>query len=212
MAHYIIDEIQSNPNARVLIVFPDKSVVSSFIKAEFAVGNTSEYEDPSTNSKSALVDKLSNAGMKLTGVGSEGGQVSWKQPSTTALNWTGSTNPELNLSLVFISTKSSDNVLNIAKKLHTLTYPSLGSSGLVYRAPLQYTPSTKIGRQPTAKGTVAIQIGKWFYAVGLVCLSFTPTYSKETIANGTPLYMECELTFRPFRQWTYEDIDKCYKR
>lgn len=217
-----LDLLYNNPNARVLIRLGDEvGTIVGFATQEFTVGATADYN---TSMMSGALDKVNNiistgtatlnSFMGLFG-GSGITQRRLGNLSDTIATYGGTQKPKFSLNIMLISYKNGDNVLNDVRKLHRAIYPTaqaVKGINVAIKAPLGYIAATKgAGSNLARTGTIAIQIGKWFFAPGQLMTNVSATLSKEVISNGSPLYANVTMEFEPWRQVTADEIIKFFQ-
>jgi len=148
-----------------------------------------------------LMGAQAAAGNLATRLGYKGGALS--KPFTlrtveqSVKTWTGSETPVFNVVLKLVALQETDDVRQAVSNLLSAVAPTFSSFGLSANVapPLNYLP-----KGMTAQGTITVAIGRWFKAHQQVMLSVTPTFSRETIASGAPLYCDVAISFTPYRQ------------
>lgn len=193
-----------NPNARILISIPGVKGVEGIVTGNLAFGISNNFNTPlESQSQQSLSETLGGAQAAASnlaqllgykGLGLKPFTLTTVQQSVKT--WTGNSLPVFNVPMKFIATKDTDDVRKIHAKLLSTVGSSFESFGLSANIspPLGYLPAGM-----TAQGTIAVSIGTWFQATKQVMLNVEFTYSKEVIANGSPLFCEGTISFTPFR-------------
>jgi hypothetical protein len=127
----------------------------------------------------------------------------------TVSAWHGSEGPVFALNVLFLTLRSTDNILQQVKSLYSTVLPQrtgVGDTGKVdigqVRAPLGYFPDTSL----SPLGTLTVAVGKWFLAQNLLAIGVNFTFSKETTTNGQPLYAMGTVVLKPFRNLSYDEF------
>lgn len=125
--------------------------------------------------------------------------------------WMGPKVPDFAIEVVIINYKNND-VRQEVLSLYSSVLPGGKKIGFgsILKIPLNYNPRSN------GKGTVTVQIGKWFRAPQLIVESVSSSFSKEVVAtvdsNGkpdggsVPLYAKATINFQPMQAITYEQF------
>jgi hypothetical protein len=150
--------------------------------------------------------------------------------------WTGSDTPVFNILLRINAINEDDDVReDVASLLSAVAPGSLNAQGVsrnlnqiaansnsgITQA-VTSTAASAIGQVPSSQfltpplnylplglasqGTLTISIGRWFKAHGQVMMSVTPTFSRETIQSGAPLFCDVSISFTPYRIITASEL------
>lgn len=65
---------------------------------------------------------------------------------------------------------------------------------------------------PKEGTTFALRIGEWFEASQLLIENVNVRFSKEISPNGTPLLLYLDVTFRPYRNITFSEFSKYFRK
>lgn len=201
-----------NKYTKVVFVNDRGDRVESFIREDFAFQNTARFQSAFDQEK---LQKLGGIGTAAGGVinaltGSRLNQINTTSAALTIATWQGTDKPTFNLQLLFVAYKKGYDVLENVKTLLKGVYPDglmEYSAGLVWNAPLSYTPRGLAG----ADGTWSVAIGQWFYAPFQIFTGVNPRISKHVVADGKPLYAEVMVSFEPYRILTSKEFFEYFK-
>ncbi len=210
-----VDRLLANPNSRMLITGLPRGTVVGFLQEGFgfSAGNVygNAFESEAQNKVGDLYNKAAPA------LGAVAAKVGVNLPSQARLqsfeqtteSWTGPSKPTFNVKTTFIATKPTDDVTKPVKALMQAVFPTKGV-GSIIQAPLNYGPQLNLGGSKnlalSIQGTVALKIGTWFQAFGLVVERVHPKFSAQVIANGKPLYCECDVELKPYRAISFGEF------
>ena len=219
MAGIDLQELTNNPDARVMVVLPDRTTVTGFLTQEFSFGGRSKYESAATADTQGRVSKIVNNISSFVGGGEKRiAQIKLMHPNQTVMSWQGTTNPDINLNLVFISLRENQDLNDTITQLQQALYPTVGTGSIagkavsgIYKAPGGYSIEKGIDN-PKAFNTNTVSIGRWFLAPGLVMTALNFTISKEPTSNRTPLYVGAAMSFSPFKQVDYATVKSYFKK
>jgi hypothetical protein len=109
--------------------------------------------------------------------------------------------------MIFVAQKATDDVRIPVANLYKTVFPKLQGFGLTdtVTPPLGYVPYSG-GDVRAVKGTLDIAIGRWFRGIGLIMTAVNFKFSKQTIANGTPLFASGTIEFQPFREISWKEM------
>lgn len=202
-------ELEKNPNARVIVAFKGSDRVKGFVQGDFGISVGSDYTtlfDPASTDKLNLTaTRIKTAVQNFTGFDTSKIDIGIKNTAATQNLWLNTTRPRFRLELTFVATKDSDDVRRTVINLYETVLPRLEPRGKSFSifAPLNYLPTG-----PTsARGTVTVQVGKWFRATRQNMINVSFTFSKEVIASGFPLYATGSIEFEPFRVIGLRDLE-----
>lgn len=220
MAILAIDKLKSNPKSRVVIVGKGFSV-TAFVIGEFTIGGTNDYQSIFELTGQEELQKTLLLGKSLADATRWGKYIPnlrIKSVTQSELTWMSSARPTFNLQLLFISVKPDDietkgDIRKDVKTLLATTYPKFNKAlkTSIISPPLNYNPKKAGGTKNYAGGTVQVSIGTWFRAPKQVIHSVSSTFSKEVVANGTPLYANVTLEFGPYRMISSDEIQRYLK-
>lgn len=224
-----LDEILGSPDSRQRIVIDFKtnvgvgrnsrpSQVVGFNNTGFSISTANQYNNPLESTYAeALTQTAQNiqGGLNsvLPGLSPDiKAPISLKTTLSTINAWVGSERPVFNVNFYIVAYKKNVNVLDKVRELYQVVYPSNGKvlKGIATITPPQgylvnfgdaFDPS-----QSRVNGTVALGIGDWFLATNLNPLSMNFEYSPQIMENGSPLYVQVNATFTPYRMVTIEDV------
>lgn len=122
--------------------------------------------------------------------------------------WNGSGLPQFTVDFFFYATSvdQKDRPMERIKRLQRAVMPSgtKASGGKIFqRAPLGY--------KVDGSGTMMLTIGNWFVAPGLVMDSMNFTPSRESMSDGSPLYISGSFTLVPYKAISYEEFQSYYR-
>lgn len=210
-----VDRLLANPNSRMMITGLSRGTVVGFLQEGFGfrAGNVygNAFESEAQNKIGDLYNKAAPA------LGAIAGKAGINLPSQARLqsfeqtteSWTGPHKPSFNIKTTFIATKPTDDVTKPVKALMQTVFPTKGV-GSIIQAPMNYGPQLNIGGKKnlalSIQGTVALKIGTWFQAFGLIVENVHPKFSSQVIANGKPLYVEVDIELKPYRAISYGEF------
>lgn len=120
--------------------------------------------------------------------------------------WKGPVKPSFSVDIIVINYKGND----VRKEIQTL-YSSVlpgGTAAGLNAATLLNTPLNYLS--DGSRGTLMVEIGKWFRATDLLVDSVTSTFSKEIVKDGnggsSPLYATASIMLKPRQAITYGDF------
>ena len=217
------DFLQKTPSARILIaptVLTRASRVSNveisggvraFITSDLTISAASRYNSPLESQKQNSMSET------VAGIGAIAQRViPWaelrekisgftlRSVGQSVATYSATEKPTFNVSLLFVATRSDDDVRKKVAALYDMVMPSFAGFGFddLVRAPLNYAPGDNKG----ATGTIAVQVGSWFQALDQIMTNVTFTFSKESIPNGSPLYAHGSISFEPYRVISAEEL------
>lgn len=205
-----LDKIRRNENYIVRIVLGGKiGTVVGFLRQEFSIAGEPDYTSPFESSAlegaNDKIQAVTSTIDRVTGSGLSGHRLS--NILGSAAIWRSTKKPTFSISLLFVAIKPTDNVVEPVRKLQRALYPRVSIGGVGMKAPMGYhMPKGKIPPLASAQGTSIIQVGKWFRAPGQLITGVNPSFSKEVIQGGKPLYATVELQFAPWRLVTEDEI------
>lgn len=207
--HLDIDKIMSPNNlaAKVKIYASGTPSVgiSGILTGDFSFGIGSEYTSLFDVSQ---IDDLSQVVNRLTSVVNAYKerfnikaipQLRLKSPGLTTKVFSGTKDIRFSVDVIFLSLRQGDDVIDKVQQLARLCMPTIQNverAGIgVYEAPLGY--STEVLTK-TSNGPVAVQIGGWFSAHGMIVHDVHFNMSRVgSDENGTPLFVTANIQFGP---------------
>lgn len=203
----------NNPRYQFTITNADQSVnVTGAIQNELSIAGQNQFDTagqvlgdiPVVGALINMKEKFSNV-IKLSG---QSNVTSWE----SQLVWNGSDKPQFTVEYKFYNRSSQisetdKGALQMAKALQSTVLPNKGvkpsgmRKGFLYSAPLGY----KLGAKG-ASGLLALKIGNWFQAKGLVATSTNFTPSIQVMRSGLPLFVTGSITLEPYRMITYDEF------
>lgn len=132
--------------------------------------------------------------------------IQLKTFESTVLEYIDSERPTFTVPVVLPSfdVVSEKKHYGYARDMLAALYPGGGSGGLLDRATVIPPNNYKAFDRPN--GRVVLFIGNWFKAENLVIVSANFNYSKEVTPRDYPLYITGEITLRPDRLTSSDDI------
>lgn len=231
-----IDNLYKNQHAKVIISTKTpistsvgngesvRNVFTGFIKGDFSISMGSQYAtllNLSSLQQASDALQLVQAALGGTKVGSMLPNIRLLTPGMTQMYWTGVQSPEFSIQLDIVKTRSNGpTVTNIIKELYRTVLPT-ESSGIdvgnsegwlkgLLTPPLGYTPGSQVDIKP--KGTMWIQIGKWFQAPYQIMTNVSFDISRIAASEkGDPLYASGQISFRPYRDITWDMFNKYFR-
>lgn len=208
-----IDQLKTNPNAQVVISFGGVPL-SCLLIDDMTIDGQAEYNNPLFSAQQQQLNETAN---KIkTGYGAATSAFTGKPqflPSVTTTTleqsvnaWTGTSKPIFNLRLVFVAFREEDDIKIPISRLYETVYPGSTTGptkGNFLKAPLGYQAAGL-----SARGTVAVQVGTWFFATQQNMRSVSFTFSKQTLQSGKPLFAQGSISFEPFRAITIYDMKR----
>lgn len=188
-----------NPALTVRISGPDGSGFSlkGLIESETSFTMSNQYTDGLEEAAGqASATGIMNAAANVFGKS----QSLIKNISQTISQWSGTSKPQLPVTITLINTSSKSDIVGKVKKLMILQAPSVGMmsishptdySGELISGGLSSSSSVKV------KGTWIVEIGRWLRVDRLILLDANAVFSKEITVDGQPLYARVQLTFQP---------------
>lgn len=179
--------------------------ISGILTGDFSFGIGSEYtslfdsgqiDDLSMNVNrvTTVINSFQNrTGMKAIP------QLRLKSPGLTTKVFTGTKDIRFSVDVIFLSLRQGDDVIGKVQQLANLCLPTIqdptGFGVGIYTAPLGYNTSVL---QTKSTGPVAIEIGGWFAAYGMIVHDVHFGMSRVgSDANGTPLFVTANIVFGP---------------
>jgi hypothetical protein len=214
--------VTDNQNARVRIVglgndarTSDRSFgVEAFLADELNLSGGNDFSEAAL--QQGQQENLNDLAQRLQAVaGAVAGKFGYDSiPSFTlktleqsVSTWKGADRPSFSLRVLFVAVRETDDVTVQVNKLYKGVFPSFQSAGVasVVLPPLNYLP-----QGTSARGTVAVEIGKWFRATGLVIKNVSFKFSRSTLASGKPLYADGTVQFQTYRVLSYDEIQQWF--
>jgi len=200
MAGIDLGVIANNPATLTSIVGSGIRVYG-WIMEDFAIGGSNTWD--SLYDLSALEGVNKSYQQVVQASSGEAENVMMKSIGDTVAYWGGSSTPEFSLPMMFVALNTGVDVRVFVKDLLKGVYPTNAEGKIT--VPLGFN-SPKSGEKAELKGTVTVQIGKWFKAPGQVLTNANFSFSKEVTPTGTPLYALGSIGFRPYRMITAKEI------
>lgn len=198
----LIEQLNNIANAQIQIAGGGIKV-DGFVSSDISIGGGNSFNNPL---ESMAQQSLSETLQGLQSVASKfgyTGNFTLRSLEQSVLTWTGADIPNFTLRVVFIAIREGDDVRKKALELYKTVYPTSKTAGAatLIVPPLQYLPSGL-----NARGVFTVKVGKWFKAYNQVMQNVSFSFSKEVTSNGSPVYCEGEISFRPFRTVTSDTI------
>jgi hypothetical protein len=195
-----LDAIANNPDSQVIIsIINGNSVISikGFHNQPFGIGGGNQFNAPSENTFQDINNAygaIRNSTDKI-GLSNYLPSAILLNQSDTILQWIGSNRPAFSVSFFLLSWRPSQNVLTHLKTLLECVNPLHIGNGLdtLGQAPWGYD-GTK-----TDKGNIALTVGRWFHADGLVIKDFHSLPSLEVLPDGDPLWAQVTVNLEASR-------------
>lgn len=171
--------------------------VAAVMQNELAIAAGNEF-----STAGEQISAITGGAFDIGGKLAAGLQLAGRAPilrSQTRMVWTGSRKPSFNIEISLLSTKVGDvdPIMSQMKRLQSSVFP--GQSGELLNAPLGYTIKG-------TRGTLILEVGKWFRATNLVATDTNFAYSKEVMSDGSPLFITGSITLEPYQALTYDDF------
>jgi len=223
---------------QVLLSLPNSQFrVSAFLQGEFSIAAGNNFNQPLASSALDNISQKVNVAKSVVDTAANfsgrnfntGAQVSIKPLNTTALTWIGSEKPKFSIDLLFLATRRGEDIRDPIKELYRGVFPTVTGGGVlgsaILKAPYGFR-QTQGGL--SAKGTVGVQLGRWFRATRQIITNVSFTFSQEMVPlDGTPrsrtgatsdagptvdptkfapLFARGSISFEPFRDITYNEF------
>ena len=207
--HLDVDKILSPNNAAAKVkVYASGSPsigITGILTGDFSFGIGSEYTSLFDVSQ---IDDLSQVVNRLTSVVNAYKerfnikaipQLRLKSPGLTTKVFSGTKDIRFSVDVIFLSLREGDDVIDKVQQLAKLCMPTIQNVervGIgVYEAPLGY--SSEVLRK-TSSGPVAVEIGGWFAAHGMIVHDVHFNMSRVgSDESGTPLFVAANIQFGP---------------
>lgn len=209
-----LDIIQAynDPNTQIRLLL-GSDVVTGCVTNDTTIDASVSWNDPMSGiiekAKNALSDQLGGMTKVAYDAARAVSPIQAQPIATTIKAWVASQGPTLSLPLLFLATKPGDDVRDPINKIMKYVLPT-NSMGLMippggYKNVALTGGGSDTGTAPD--GVITIQIGRWFSAKQIMIISgsSSPTFSKEVISSGLPLWASITPTFTPYRAITYDD-------
>ena len=185
-----------------------KNTVKGFLRNDFNFTITSRYQSAFDQGALGDISGAVNAGTSVANgaLGTNIQNMQGKCLDLTVANWLGTDKPTFSITMLFVSYKPEINVINEVKKLMKGVLPFKGMGNWSLNAPLKYAPKGAAG----ASGCWTVRIGNWFVGPFMIMTSVAPTYSKEVVKDGQPLYADVAVTFEPYRLIDAKEFLSCF--
>lgn len=219
--------VYDNANATTHIVCDSPSLsVDGFVTSELRIALGNSYSSPLQNQAQDALAAAAEAGkavfagfMTKYGWG-EGDLPAWtpKSASQSVYTWAGADRPKFTLEMIFLALKGTDDVRKkpiqllqgVVPSFETLQAPGFLAGALsstVIVPPLRYLPQGLAG----ARGSVQVNVGRWFLARKLLITHVDFTFSKETLPTGLPIYSRAAVTFEPYRILSFDEVQMWFQ-
>lgn len=203
-----LDKLYENPQARIIISYGGKGLFTGVMKNDLTIAVASSY---ASLFKTQQMDQASELISKMSMLTPENiPNVSLKAPNLTSLIWQGVENPVFTVPLTLLCWRENQNILSEIKKLYSAVIPEkqkiLGFNYL--SAPLGYSANSGL-LDSTPLNTITIAIGNWFLAPKMVMTNVS--FDLARIASGKegkPLYADGAITFKPYRDITFDEFNE----
>ena len=205
MSSFYLQQLINNPDYLVKIILPNGQIVKGFLESEFGFSGSAEWSSMSDalGGDASKLQTATNVGTAAvnSATGGTGSAPVLKTFAQTVLDFVGTNNTDFSVNIKLIALKPDDNLLTEYKKLIPAVFSEENGLGTM-KAPFGYQRSlTKL-----QAGGCTLAIGTWFRASQLIIKSVAPTFSREIISNGTPLYVNIAVTLSVFRSPSSEDV------
>lgn len=218
-------ELRTETNSRAVINVKRSAeaaegveLVRGFLQSDISINGGSLFSEPfSSAAQESIANKIekfkaSLAGFDLTRkIAKSLKNITFRTVSQSVSLWQGTEKPTFSMDLLFLAFDDSpenDVRRNVARLFETV-FPTISGSGRAGRRqikpPLGYFPDVINAR---ADGTISVFVGTWFRARNMVMQSVNPTFSRETLPNGSPLFATVNIQFRPVVVLTFDDVKK----
>jgi hypothetical protein len=194
-----IDLIRSNANTKITFALPTGILEAYMIEDSFAVNGQATYNAIMEENISDMIAGQFDKGGDILKWGQKLMQVQAKNVLETTLSWEGCERPDFSLELLFVSVRAGEDVRKKVVQFLEGVFPEPGAGGLVMKPPWGYD---LLG----AGGKFAISIGKWFRAPNQVLTSVNFRLSTEVNEEGTNLYAQGNIAFKPNKMLFKSDI------
>ena len=215
--NFYLDKIEANTHARILISTGESKIFQGSVRNDLTIAIGAQYNSffkiASMDRASELINQFNIAsGSVAKFIGKEPNDFSniqLKTPALTSLVWLGTEAPTFTVPLTIIAWREGDNVLKVIKELYRTVLPTTGTVfGLdtLMKAPLNYTAGSALNNSDPS-GTITVKIGTWFSARNQIMQNVSFDISRiASNSQGEPLYADGAITFRPYRDITYNDF------
>ncbi len=214
----IYEDMISNANYKFIISGSGINV-SGVMQNELSIAGQNDYSSAKEIIDSVLgkLGKLGDVAQTVREYGNIGLRMGGRSNITdfeSRLVWNSSDKPQFTIEykLYNLSSDIADGpkgALEQAKNLQKGVLPELGSpapgrKGIFFKAPLGYKFVNKTGSG--VKGTVSLEVGKWFKASNLIVKSTNFTPSIQVMKCGKPLYVTGSVTLEPYQLVSYKEF------
>ena len=219
--NFYLDKLKSNTHARILISDGTNDIFVGSVRNDLTIAIGAQYSSffkiASLDKASEIINQFSIAMgsvSKVTGGSSENlANIQLKTPALTSLVWLGTEAPTFTVPLTILAWREGDNVLKVIKQLYKTVLPTTGTIkgfNALMKAPMGYTAGSAFNEQ-NPSGTLTIKIGTWFSAQHQIMQNVSFDISRiASNSQGEPLYADGAITFRPYRDITFEDFTKFF--
>ena len=235
MAEFYLDDLESTPEARVVLTHVDPSREgdagldrlrqwTSYVVDDLALSASAEYAAPFADLAASVRERANKVQAGAGGVISLLQERGWwpkdDAAAQTALNtslgsyaqsilhWNSSERPTFQVSMHFVTWRNE----HVGTKGVTRRATELASMPLpgISSATDGHTMTRPAGYNTSendrgVQGTFTLEIGTWFRARKLVLQSANLNMSKERTTLGEPLYATVECELVPYRMVSYDE-------
>ena len=209
---------QKDPNKK----YSGRLAVEAITSSDFAIGGSTEFHAPFEETMKSAAEYINYVKTLSSGFSSRnfGSQFSTSTNETVAF-YKGNQKPKFSVNVAFISTESKvgERAIDKALKLLRAVYSDVIEGGLM-KAPLGYHVNlgSKV-KTKTASGlakglipqnTITVEIGNYAKLTGQVITEVNLTLSKQTIRDGTPLFVSGTVNFEPAKMISYRDLQNYF--
>jgi hypothetical protein len=194
-------------NYKIIITGLQGGPVTGAVETDFGLAGGNDFGSAGDALNDLpIVGGLVGLKNKLSNVANLSGRSAITELETRKV-WNNSLIPDLPVEFTLYQASASDlSIIEKVKRLKSAVYPS--RNGAFFKAPLGYRFAGQSSR--TAQGTIALQIGTWFRAFGLVMASVNTTFSKEVNSQGQPIEVKVNCTFQPYKAITYDEFESWF--
>lgn len=149
------------------------------------------------------------------------GGITFRLQKLTVKNWSGTTDPVINISFAMINNDQVQNVFQQYYNLHAQLYPDLssaqqeassGDTGFALIPPYGFSPASRGGNNSSSNGLWSVDVGRWFTAHNMILADVTVTSSltlDDTPENQNapePMYAAVNCVFTTERAATRREV------
>ena len=205
-----IDRIRANPVYATYITIDNGIQLQGLLDSgqTFDISTGAEYTE--TTSMPSFASELNGIAGVIANT-TDTAQFSLKATRLSELAWSACKVPSFTIALEVPIVRATDDPWKYIDFQLQCTMPSQAANdsvvgGLALKAPNDYRVTYGDGQNnDIPHGTVTLQIGNWFRAPRMVILDAQTSISGKKHYDGTPMSVNVMMTFRFWRQPTYED-------